>query len=127
MVVYPLNQKIEQFAREHRRLSKGALIGMLSLGIIVWIPSFIFGGILVEEMINACTNHTTVLQTLGLHLDGLNKFCSNTDKHTYLTTSLIEIASVFGLGIQSWWLSGFSLKWIRKLSSNKPNDEEVVS
>ena len=71
----------------------------LSWGIICAIVSVASGSftlIVIEELGSACLHQTTLLEHLGLPLPDVQKYCTNTDKHSYLTNSIIEIIASGG-------------------------------
>ena len=104
--------KLELFAENHIALTRRSLQSFLVISFVLWIGSWSFGSLLIEEMVSACTNHNTLLQTLGLNLNGINKYCSNTEKHTYLTNSLVEIGVCFAYGYMMINGITFSKKWL---------------
>lgn len=71
----------------------------LSWGIICAIVSISSGSftfIVIEELGSACLHQTTLLEYLGLPLSGVEKYCTNTSQHSYLTNSIIEIIGYGG-------------------------------
>lgn len=71
-------------------LSWGIICAIVSVG----SGSFTF--VLIEELGSVCLHQTTLLEHLGLPLSGIEKYCTNTDKHSYLNNSLIEIVGSAG-------------------------------
>ena len=102
----------------------------LSWGIvcaIISIPSGAFTVLTIEELGSVCLNQTTLLQHLGLTLDGIGKYCTNTDKHNYLNNSIIEIV---GSGGFTWMmLCGYyqgMLGWKTGSPFSKKRNDEAV-
>ena len=71
-------------------LSWGIICAIVSVG----SGSFTF--VVVEELGSVCLHQTTLLQHLGLPLEGIDKYCTNTEKHSYLNNSILEIVASGG-------------------------------
>lgn len=113
--------KLEIFAENHLALTKASLWSYLTLCIIIAIGSVGFGILMIEEMIFVCTGHNTLLQNVGLDMTGESKYCSNTEKHNYLTNSILEIVASFGFAYMMLGGYYFSKRWLNK----HPNDENA--
>lgn len=71
-------------------LSWGIICAVMSVG------SGAFTIILIEELGSTCLHQTTLFQKLGLPLPDIEKYCTNTEKHSYLNNSLLEIVGIGG-------------------------------
>lgn len=71
----------------------------LSWGIIcafVSVSSGSFTIVVIEELTSVCLHQTTLLEHLGLPLPDVEKYCTNTEKHSYLANSILEIIACGG-------------------------------